>query len=151
MFALVVLVASAAGGVVAFSAFADDPSEEAPPVAQTYDEIVAEHAQQTPDPDQVSPSGRLSFDFTVDWVRVDEDGKIIGGGGGLRTCEADALVDVRDGRVGTVVRSGSATEVATGESVRSDKGDGLWRVYRDDEGDLQVGFAPGSCTDLGVD
>lgn len=155
MYVGVVVAATVAGGVLALTAFADDP----PHLPQTYEEIVDEYAKQTPAPDEISETGRLRRSFIVDWISVDEKGAPIPGpvegsylgGGGTRTCEADALVDVRDGRVSTVVRSGTATDVSVGEVVKDGKGDGLWEVYRDDNGELQWGFAPGSCTDLGAD
>lgn len=157
--AAIVVVATVGGGILAVTAFADDPTDDPPQVPHTYEEIVAEYAKQTPAPDELSNSGRLKFSFLVDWVNVDEKGAPIPGpvegsyvgGGGTRTCEADALVDVRDERIATVVRSGTATDVSVGEMVKDGKGDGLWKVYRDDNGDLQWGYAPGSCTDLGVD
>lgn len=164
IFAGVVLVGAVVAGIFAFTAFAEDPTDsDSTPVAQTseelaYEELIAEHAQQTPGPDRLSETGRLTFSGAVTFIQVDENGKPIPGpvegtylgGGGWRTCEADAVVDLRDGRVATVVYAGTVTDVAVGELVRNSIGDGSWKVYRDDSGELQRGYVPGSCVDAGV-
>lgn len=106
-------------------------------------------AQPGDTPGRVSDSGRLNFYGISDFARVDDDADLPELGAIYWRCEADALALVRDGRVVEIHEVGPAAEISIGEAVHSDRADqGVWKVHRDENGDLQWGCDPDSWVDL---
>lgn len=104
--------------------------------------------------DQISESGRLLFYVIADAIPVDDSGKIVPGASFRavsQSCEADALVQLDDGRVSSISRQGTATDIGIGDEVLGDISFGQHKVYRDNHGDLHLGCDPASWTIISVD
>ncbi len=95
----------------------------------------------------LSETGRLIFPILIDGARMDEKGQPILGEDVFitQTCEADALANIKDGRVTDIKVEGTAASVTVGEGLKGlTRHEGDFPVYRDANGDLRFGCDPDS-------
>ena len=118
-----------------------------PPGAAENDTENPLQASPSPAPNNLSETGRLIFTIHIDGARMDESGQPIPGEDVFihQTCEADALAQIKDGRVTGVEAEGTAESIAVGERLKGPTHhEGVHPVYRDANGDLRFGCDPDS-------
>lgn len=110
-------------------------------------------ASQAVTSDDLADSGRLLFYVIADAVPVDDSGNIVPDSfrAVYQSCEADALVQLADGRVSSVSRQGTTTDLGVGDEVVGDISSGEHKVYRDNNGNLRLGCDPDSWTVINTD
>ena len=111
-------------------------------------------ANPSPAPINLSETGRLIFPIVINALRTDESGQpILGEGVGITvTCEADALAVIKDGRVTDLQAEGTAALITVGERLKGPVfHEGVFPVYRDENGDLRFGCDPDSVVIINIE